>query len=124
MHPPAESRQGTQMAKKRRMTALEFETVRPLLGISAARIEAARAALVDGKSQQAIADAHGWTARQTVGDAVDVVWNKFAQYQESQRAAANFRAHAEQEQGSAITGQANAPAGQQAPAAIGPKHGQ
>jgi hypothetical protein len=112
------------MAKKRRMTALEFETVRPLLGISAARIEAARAALVDGKSQQAIADAHGWTARQTVGDAVDVVWNKFAQYQESQRAAANFRAQAEQEQAAAITGQANAPTGQQAPAAIGPKHSQ
>ena len=58
---------------KRRVTAAEFDAVKPLLHISPDRIDAARAALVDGLTHQQIASPHGWT-RQAVNDAVTVVW--------------------------------------------------
>lgn len=73
---------------KRRMTAAEFEEVRPLLKISADRCEAARAALVDGKTLASIASVYGWT-RQAVNDAVGIVWATLGRYHESQRASAN-----------------------------------
>lgn len=76
------------MRVKRRMAAAEFEAVRPLLRISEDRINAARAALVDGDTLQAVATVYGWS-RQAVGDAVDAVWRAYEMYQESQRAAAN-----------------------------------
>lgn len=76
------------MRAKRRVTAAEFEALRPLLNISADRIEAARLALVDGKTLQAVGDHFGWS-RQAVGDAVSVVWKTLESYHESQRAAAN-----------------------------------
>ena len=76
------------MRTKRRTTAAEFEAVRPLLNISHDRIEAARLALVEGRTLQAIGDQFGWS-RQAVGDAVSVVWKKLEDYHESQRAAAN-----------------------------------
>lgn len=76
------------MRAKRRMTAAEFEAVRPLLKISVDRVNASRAALVDGKTLQVIGDEYGWT-RQAVGDAVDAVWRTLETYHQSQRAAVN-----------------------------------
>ena len=76
------------MRAKRRMTAAEFEAVRPLLKISDDRIQAARLALVDGQTLQAVGDRFGWS-RQAVGDAVSTVWRTLESYHESQRAAAN-----------------------------------
>ena len=76
------------MRAKKRMSAAEFEAVRPLLKISEDRITAARAALVDGATLQAVGDRFGWT-RQAVGDAVCIVWRTLESYHESQRAAAN-----------------------------------
>lgn len=73
---------------KRRMTAVEFDAIRPLLNISPQRIEAARAALVDGLTLQAIATPNGWT-RQAVNDAVTVVWNTLAKYRAAQSRSAN-----------------------------------
>lgn len=76
------------MRAKRRMNAAEFEGVRPLLKISDDRIKAARLALVDGLTLQAIGDQFGWT-RQAVGDAVSIVWKTLESYRESLRATAN-----------------------------------
>ena len=70
------------------MTGAEFDTLRPLLNISADRVAAARMALVDGQTFQTAASLYGWS-RQAVGEAVDVVWKTMEKYHESQRAAAN-----------------------------------
>ena len=71
------------------MTAVEFEAVRPLLKkMSADRIEAAHAALVNGETLQAMGDRFGWS-RQAVNDAVRKVWRALENYNESQRAAAD-----------------------------------
>jgi hypothetical protein len=77
------------MRAKRRMTGHEFDAIRPLLNISEDRVNAARAALVDGQTLQGVANLYGWGARQTVGDAVRVVWETFEKYNESQRATAS-----------------------------------
>jgi hypothetical protein len=71
------------------MTGREFDAIRPLLNISEDRVNAARAALVDGQTLQGVANLYGWGARQSVGDAVRVVWKTFAKYNETQRAAAS-----------------------------------
>jgi hypothetical protein len=76
------------LREKRRMTATEFEAVRPLLKISAERTEAARDALVDGDTLQAAGERYGWS-RQAVGDAVNIVWRVQQKYLESQRITAN-----------------------------------
>jgi len=73
---------------KRRMTAAEFDAVQPLLHMSQDRIDAARAALVDGLTQQEIAAPHGWT-RQAVNDAVTSVWNVLHGYRATQSRLAN-----------------------------------
>jgi hypothetical protein len=70
------------------MTAAEFEAIRPLLNISHERIDAARAALVDGVAQQTVAVPFGWT-RQAVHDAVTVVWNTLVKYREGQSRSTN-----------------------------------
>lgn len=70
------------------MTGAEFEAIRPLLKISEARIEAARAALVEGQTLQALGERFGWS-RQAVGDAVSTVWRTLESYHQSQRAASN-----------------------------------
>jgi len=75
------------MRVKRRMIAAEFEAVRPLLGISSERIEAARLALVEGRTLQAVGDQFGWT-RQAVGSTINVVWKMWENYRETQRAVA------------------------------------
>ena len=75
------------MVMKRRMTAIEFETLRPWLRISDERVEAARLALVDGLTLQAVGDRFGWS-RQAVGDSVRVVWAALESHHASQRAAA------------------------------------
>jgi len=76
------------MREKKRISAAEFEAVRPLLKISDDRITAARAALVDGETLQAVGTRFGWS-RQAVGDAVSIVWRTLESYHQSQRAAAN-----------------------------------
>jgi hypothetical protein len=73
---------------KRRMTAIEFEAVRPLVNISEERSKQARAALVDGLTLASIAEAYD-TSRQNVNDVVRIVWQGFERYQESQRANSN-----------------------------------
>jgi hypothetical protein len=70
------------------MTAAEFQSIRPLLKLSDERIEAARAALVDGETLQAVGDRYGWT-RQAAGDAVSAVWRTLESYREGQQAAAS-----------------------------------
>ena len=71
--------------KKRRLTALEFDVLLPFLaGNSKNQIQAARSALVDGLTMQAVADRYGWT-RQAVNSAVSVVWRVRGQYLESER---------------------------------------
>lgn len=79
------------MRAKRRMISAEFEAVRPFLKISDDRINAARAALVDGLTLQTIGEQYGWS-RQAVGDAVDAVWRALENYHQSQRATANASA--------------------------------
>lgn len=74
--------------RPRRMTGLEFEAVRPLLKISGDRISAARLALVDGQTLQAVGEQFGWS-RQAVGDAVRIVWQALERWRQSQCAAAS-----------------------------------
>lgn len=70
----------------KRMTAAEFEGVRPLLAnLSKERIEAARMALVDGQSMTGIAAIYGWT-RQAVSQSVSAVWGYFEKYSHARRA--------------------------------------
>jgi hypothetical protein len=76
------------MRDKRRMTAAEFDALKPLLNISDDRIEAARLALVNGQTLASVGEVYGWT-RQAVGDAVAQVWKLHERYLESQRAATN-----------------------------------
>lgn len=80
------------MQIKRRMSSAEFKAVRPFLKISDERIEAARRALVDGETLQAVGTYYGWS-RQAVGDAVNVVWRALAIYRESQQASAAAVGH-------------------------------
>ncbi len=75
------------MRQKRRMTAPEFDAIRPLLKISTERRDAARAALVDGETLAVVGERFGWS-RQAVGDAVNVVWRTLENYRESVRVAA------------------------------------
>lgn len=90
------------MATKRRLTAEQFEAVRPLLGISAKQQAAARAAMVEGRTLQAIATENGWKARQSVADAVAVVWQTFekfsaaAQALDAPRKGGNVKANSKQ----------------------------
>ncbi len=74
------------MRAKRRVSAAEFDSVRPLLKISPERIEAARAVLVQGLTLQSVGERYGWS-RQSVGDAVASVWRTLESYRESQRLA-------------------------------------
>lgn len=76
------------MASKRRMTAAEFEAVRPFLKISDDRITAAHHVLVGGKTLQVAANQFGWS-RQTVWEAVNVVWLALQNYRASQRTTSN-----------------------------------
>jgi hypothetical protein len=76
------------MRNKRKMMAIEFDSIRPLLNISDDRIQAARSALVDNETYQTVANRYGWT-RQAVGDSVDVVWRTLLKYRETQNVAAN-----------------------------------
>ncbi|MDD5581370.1 MAG: TrfB-related DNA-binding protein [Methylobacter sp.] len=74
--------------RKRRITAAEFDALRPLLNISDERITAARAVLVDGVTYQVAADQFGWK-RQATGNAVNAVLRILQRYNESQKATAN-----------------------------------
>lgn len=71
------------MRKSRTMTPDQFATIRPLLRITAERIEAARAFLVDGETLRVIGERFGWS-RQAVDDAVRIVWTTYQKYQEGQ----------------------------------------
>lgn len=78
-------------AKSRTVTALEFEAVRPFLGISEERIEAARQAMVEEKKFTEIAEAFGWKSRQSVDRAVGIVWDEYQKYKASQAAVASAK---------------------------------
>lgn len=70
-------------AKRRSMTAGEFDTVMPFLrNISDDRKRAARMALVDDMTLQGIGNIFGWS-RQAVSICVNTVWREFQAYQES-----------------------------------------
>lgn len=74
---------------KRRMTAAEFDAVRPLLpNIREDRCAAARAALVDGETLAVIAEKYGWS-RQAVNTLVNTFCDALTRYHEAQRATAN-----------------------------------
>lgn len=75
----------TNARKTRSMTPAEFEAVRPLLGISQDRIDAAYSALVLGKVFQVIALEYGWS-RQAVSEAVKNVWSTLQAYRAAQQA--------------------------------------
>jgi len=78
------------MRVKRRMLAVEFESVRPLLNISAERVEAARLVLVEGHTLQTAGNRFGWS-RQAVGDTINVVWKTLENYRKAQDATASER---------------------------------
>lgn len=73
---------------KRRMSAHEFDALRPLLSISQDRIEAARAVLVEDKKMELVGASYGWT-RQSVNDAIGIVWRTREKYIEAQTISAN-----------------------------------
>lgn len=68
------------MRSKKRLTAVEFDMLRPFLKMSEDRITAARAMMVDGLSGRDAAAAHGWT-RQNATDAANRVWRTYEDYQ-------------------------------------------
>lgn len=74
---------------KRRMTAADFDAVRPLLkNVSKERGDAARSALVDGETLAVIAERHG-CSRQAINNVVTTFWDKLTDYHQAQRATAN-----------------------------------
>lgn len=69
----------------RRMTAAEFQACIPLVQhLATDRVAAARAVLVDDKSQTEVAVRHGWS-RQAVNICVDKLWEAFQNYQAAKR---------------------------------------
>lgn len=73
---------------KRRLTASEFADLHPLLPrMTPERIEMARLAIVEGRSMPSIGTQYGCT-KQSVADAITIVWREVAKYRESQRVAA------------------------------------
>ena len=75
------------MQSKKRVTAAEFEAIKPLLGISEDRIAAARAAVVDGQTLKSIGDGMG-CSKQNVATAVNAVMRALERYREAQAVAA------------------------------------
>ncbi len=74
---------------KRRMTAADFDAIRPLLpNIREDRCAAARAALVDGETLADVAEKNGWS-RQAVNTLVNTFCDALTRYHEAQRATAN-----------------------------------
>jgi hypothetical protein len=74
---------------KRRMTAAEFDAVRPFLpNIREDRSAAARAALVDGETLAAVAKRYDWSP-QAVNNLVNTYCKGLNRYHEAQRATAN-----------------------------------
>ena len=72
---------------KRRLTASEFADLHPLLTrMTPERIEIARLAIVDGRSMPSIGTQYGCT-KQSVADAITIVWREAEKYRESQRVA-------------------------------------
>lgn len=79
------------MRNKRRLTAAEFDALRPFLRISAERIEASRSALVGGLPLKEIAERYGWT-KQAVSDSASKVLKVMERYRESQRVSSGLGA--------------------------------
>lgn len=70
---------------KRRMTAEQFDVVRPYLTrMSKRRIDAARLALVEDRTLSSIAKRFGWSSRQNVSDAVNDVFTARARFEATQ----------------------------------------
>lgn len=81
---------GAGRIKTRILTIGQFETIRPFLRISNARIDAARLAMVEGLKFEDIAKEKGWRSRQAVDRAVSSVWKTWEKYKESQVLAAQY----------------------------------
>jgi len=73
------------MPAKRRLTEREFASVRPLLRISPERQDAAYAVLVANESYTTVAAQYG-CSRQSIGDAVNSVWDTYQKVLASQAA--------------------------------------
>jgi dsRNA-specific ribonuclease len=74
---------------KRRMSATDFDAIRPLLpNIREDRCAAARAALVDGETLAAIATRYGWS-RQAINTLVNTFCDALTRYHEAQRTTTN-----------------------------------
>lgn len=73
-------RPGKIMRSKKRLTAVEFDMLRPFLKMTEDRIAAARAMMVDGLSGRDAAAPHGWV-RQNATDAANLVWRAYEDYQ-------------------------------------------
>jgi hypothetical protein len=71
------------------MSSNDFEALRPMLGMSPERIESARLALVDGLSLGIVAKRYGVT-RQSIGDAVSIVYRTFEKQRSSLVSAAGL----------------------------------
>ena len=74
---------------KRRMTAADFDAIRPLLpNIREDRVDAAKEVLVDGVAVVAVAEKYGWS-RQAVNTLVNIFLDAQSRYHEAQRTPAN-----------------------------------
>lgn len=74
---------------QRRLSADEFKEILPLLQrMKPERVALARLAIVDGYALRLIGEQNGCT-RQSVADAVSLVWREVENYRDSQRIAAS-----------------------------------
>lgn len=73
------------MKSKKRLTAAQFEMIRPRLRMTENRIAAARGVMVDGLAAREAAEPYGWV-RQNVTDAVNLIWTTFEDYQATKEA--------------------------------------
>jgi hypothetical protein len=73
---------------KRKTTEKEFNSVIPLLSISADRINAAKKVMVEGRTLQSVADEYG-LSRQSIDGSITAVWSTIQKYREAQSATLN-----------------------------------
>lgn len=73
---------------KRKTTEKEFNSVIPLLSISADRINAAKKVMVEGRTLQSVADEYS-LSRQSIDGSITAVWSTIQKYREAQSATLN-----------------------------------
>ncbi len=67
---------------KRRLTAPEFDALRPFLRMTDDRLSSARLVLVDNKTYEEVSNQYG-CSRQTIGAAINTIWRAHIRVQES-----------------------------------------